>query len=803
MIDLLIRARFVVLAATLGALVLLVLFGRDLEYDQSIESFFAADDPTMLAYRDAASSFGNDQFLFVAYPDPDLLTPEGIDRVANLAASIRTAGIEGVVGVESLDRMPLFWVLDDYLLLLEKLPKKKRLLFPGRDEVIDLIKQGLSGEGGGAWETPNLADAIRSAASDPERLDELRETVTAHPLFVGTMINPEGSVTALMVRLESAGEHDAKVTVARIREIADSFGESIGLEEPPAVVGPPVLLADGFIAIEQDGRRLATAGMLLIGLVTLTATRSLWWAIVPLVAGWTVWLGTSTLLTVLELELSLSGGPLVAQIIVLTMPAVSHLALHFRDEERQLGDRRRSSVRTLRSVSVPILWCALTATIGYGALLTSNVVPIRQFGAVLAVATSVAAIMTLALSPSAMMPLLPLALPIRVGGASRTTLAMNRLTGLVTRYPGVIVFGTFAIVAPIALGMPRLVYESNYINAFAESSRVVRDYKRVERDLGGIGLVGVILPDVDPTEPATFGRLRDLDRDLRDIEGEGGQGGVVYATSLATVLDPDDRFDGFEPERLRWLVRTKLGLIEASPQADLLNSFWDRDRGRLRTLVRLSESQPTPAKVALFDRALVASGEHFGVGTSLTGLSDLLTQTTRGVVDTQWTTFTWAAVGILLMLTLAFRGPLLAVLAIMPTLLAVGLVLGLMGWLGLKLDLATALVASVALGLSVDDTFHCLLMYRRRRRSLPFQEALDSSYAVTGPGVLLSSVAVALGFSVLLVSNFVPFATFGVMVAIATAGSSLGNLVLLPACLSLAHRWSRRRTAEPAPQPSR
>ena len=162
------------------------------------------------------------------------------------------------------------------------------------------------------------------------------------------------------------------------------------------------------------------------------------------------------------------------------------------------------------------------------------------------------------------------------------------------------------------------------------------------------------------------------------------------------------------------------------------------------------------------------------------------------MINTQWTTFYWAVGGIFTMLTLAFRGPKLALLAILPTMLSVGLVLGLMGWTGVKLDLATALVASVALGLSVDDTFHCLLQFRRLRAKLPFREALMESYAVSGPGVLLSSVAVALGFAVLRFSEFAPFALFGTMVCIATAGSSLGNLVLLPACLSLGHSKAER-----------
>ena len=167
------------------------------------------------------------------------------------------------------------------------------------------------------------------------------------------------------------------------------------------------------------------------------------------------------------------------------------------------------------------------------------------------------------------------------------------------------------------------------------------------------------------------------------------------------------------------------------------------------------------------------------------------------MIETQWTTFTWATVGILLMLTLAFRGPKLAVLAILPTMLAVGLVLGPDGLAGREAGHRHGPGGERGAG-----------AVGRRHLPLPapvpppaavvrFEEALFSSYAVTGPGVLLSSLAVALGFSVLRFSEFVPFATFGLMVAIATAGSSLGNIVLLPACLSLAHRFATGGKADP------
>ena len=240
------------------------------------------------------------------------------------------------------------------------------------------------------------------------------------------------------------------------------------------------------------------------------------------------------------------------------------------------------------------------------------------------------------------------------------------------------------------------------------------------------------------------------------------------------------------------MIADKLDLIAASPQQELLQSFWNSKVGQTRIMIRLKEQMSAPDKSRIFREATAAAALKFGPTSYLTGLSFLMTRTTEAIIATQWATFLWSAFGILAMLTLAFRSLILAFLAIIPTLLSVALVLGLMGWLRIQLDMATALVASVALGLSVDDTFHCLLQFHRHR-TLRFRRRLFESYRVTGPGVILSSVAVAIGFAALRASEFEPFINFGTMVGIATAGSTLGNLVFLPACLSLGERWRSRK----------
>ena len=346
--------------------------------------------------------------------------------------------------VESLDAMPQLWSIDDKLLALDRLPRMFR-------------NAGLQGRQDRRQERRPEIEHDDRGGSRPRgrrrsgRWSRLKDRLTRHPLFLGTVIDATGTTTSVVVRLKKTHQHNVIETVAAMRRIADEFAARHHLGRP-AVVGPPVLLSDGFAAIEVDGRRLAVVGMILIGVVTLSAVQSLWWAIVPMLAGWVVWLATEAILATFNIKLSLSGGPLVAQIIVLTMPAASHLAIHFRDDRRREadprqaaridpgrgrradpldGDHRRDRLRRTRH---------------------------QRRGADSAIwrdpatCTFAAAILVMLISPIAMLPPFRLEVPVRHGSHSPVAGLMNRLILQVYRHPGAIVLAVFAVVLPVAGG---------------------------------------------------------------------------------------------------------------------------------------------------------------------------------------------------------------------------------------------------------------------------------------------------------------------------------------------------------------
>ena len=122
-IRVLFAARYLAFAAVVVLLVALAWGGKRVSYEQSISSFFADDDPYMQIYQQAAKTFGDDNFVFLVYDDPELISAAGLDRVSELAQAVAPERVAGVQRVESLDAMPLVWAVDDALLALTACPR--------------------------------------------------------------------------------------------------------------------------------------------------------------------------------------------------------------------------------------------------------------------------------------------------------------------------------------------------------------------------------------------------------------------------------------------------------------------------------------------------------------------------------------------------------------------------------------------------------------------------------------------------------------------------------------------------------
>jgi predicted RND superfamily exporter protein len=206
----------------------------------------------------------------------------------------------------------------------------------------------------------------------------------------------------------------------------------------------------------------------------------------------------------------------------------------------------------------------------------------------------------------------------------------------------------------------------------------------------------------------------------------------------------------------------------------------------MRIVLRARERQPAEAKERLIRKVEQVAQKYFPADAPAqraraTGLFVLLTFIVESMLGDQWTCFLWGAVGIIGMMTIAYRSLRIGLISLIPNLLPIVLVIGAMGWLGLPINIGTAMISSVSMGLTVDASIFYISSFRRMQRAgMDFSGALRATQHEIGRALIYSNAALILGFLVLTLSHFIPLVYFGFLVSVAILGGLAGNLVLLP-----------------------
>jgi len=211
-------------------------------------------------------------------------------------------------------------------------------------------------------------------------------------------------------------------------------------------------------------------------------------------------------------------------------------------------------------------------------------------------------------------------------------------------------------------------------------------------------------------------------------------------------------------------------------------------------MLRARERQPAAAKRAIIDQVRRIVAEEYPAtgdrpGGEVTGFFVLLAQLVDRLLADQWLTFLIAAAGIFALLAAAFRSILLAAIALVPNGLPIFVVLGLLGWVGEPINMGTAMIAAVSMGLSVDSSIHYIAAFRRRLTEGSHAAALEAAHQTAGRAMVFSTLALAIGFLALTTSGFMPTVSFGWLSALTLLGGLAGNLVVLPVLLALATPW--------------
>ncbi|MFM1904348.1 MAG: putative rane protein YdgH [Planctomycetota bacterium] len=718
---------------------------RRLEFSRSIDAMFDRSDPALVPYRRMTRTFGGTEVVLAAYDDPELFTPDGISRLADLTS--RLEGEPGVATATSLATTPL----GPRIIATDESPAARRL--------VRLLEGYVVG-----------ADHRTAAVA-----------CTLEPL-------PADLVTARQQAVSRAA------TIDRLRQVMRDFPAG-------TVAGEPAMLRDGFAMLEWDGTVLAWASVALTGGVLLIFFRSIRWVLVPMGVVLTALWTTRGLLAVAGSKLTMVSTMLSAMITVVAIATVTHVIVEFR-RRRDLGQASAQALEAaLATLAWPICGAIATDVLGFAALTASQVGPVHDFG----VMTAVGAGMVLLAVPL-VLPALALAGridgdPRRVWGETWLEAALDRLVRQIVARPRTILTVVTAAVAVAVAGMARLEVETDFTRNFRADSPTVASYDMVESRLGGAGVWDVLVPVGETVDAATLVRVAAVEARLRQEVVTTTAAGLSEP-GLTKVMSVADVIAAISPVALEnlegslvgnWAVAQGVAVMQRQlPQlAGTLVGQDPADGSRwLRIMLRARERQPAAAKREIIAGVRRVVAEEWpvtsaGAPADVTGFFVLLSQLVDRMLADQWLTFGLAAAGIFLLLSLAFRSPLLGLVALVPNGLPILVVLGLLGWAGMRINMGTAMIAAVSLGLSVDSSIHYIAAFRRHSDGGRIHTALEAAHRTAGRAMIFSTLALAIGFLALTTSGFMPTVSFGWLSCLTLLGGLAGNLVVLPVLLTL------------------
>jgi predicted RND superfamily exporter protein len=741
-IQLLIRARWVllVLAAVLAASAYAP--SRRVAFDRSLENMFAKDDPLLAPYRKLKLVFGGNEVALLAYRDDDLFDPsrEGIRRLAQI--SQRVERVPGVKGVLSIDRI-----------LGEK-----------------------------------IVDPENRLAQEHRRLfQDLTHSRDGRIAAVVVMLMPQDQTTV-----------PQRETIEQLRAIARELPSG-------TIAGEPIMISDGFHYVEEDGRRLGLWSTALLAVVIVLCFRSLRWVLIPVAVVQLALLLTRAALVVSGLRLSMVSSMLTAIVTVIGVATVVHVIVRFREQRDEERSPRGALLACGIVLAAPILWSCLTDAAGFGALRIARVGPVQDFGVMMAIG----AMMVLA-AVILVIPGLALAGrrdidPGRVIGEGAFGQRLQRVAQTVSARPYAVGAPLLAVSLLVSAGAVRLEVESDFTKNFRADSPIVESYEFVESNLGGAGVWDVIIPMEEALSWDFLERVLRFEERLRSevvLPGPDGDPApaLTKVMSLADAVKATNSASPLRLDRLPPIVRRRLVAMGLAEMRDRIPVFYDAlyapgslgDDGRyLRVMLRASERQPSNAKRQIIAQVERITREEFPEA-EVTGFFVLLAHLIDSIIQDQWWTFAVATGAIFLMMAVAFRSLPLAAVSLVPNVLPIMMVMGAMGWLadfGFKINMGSAMIAAVSVGMSIDSSIHYVLSFRRSRAAgATVAEALSQTQQSVGLAASFATLALVAGFAVLATSRFVPTIYFGVLVSLAMFGGLVGNLLMLPILLTIVTR---------------
>jgi len=666
----------------------------------------------------------------------------------------------------------------------------------------------------------------------PGEMKSLRRRVLENDLFRNSFFSEDGRRTGIFVEL-AMDEDDSEILYSTYIALERIFEENPGIDKH-YIAGFPIVAATLRTVIDQDTKRFFPfVALLAVFSLWLTFRRPSGVAVPMLVVGFSI-LFTLAIMVVFEVPLNTITSALPVFLISIGVADGIHMFSEYRENRIEGHPREKAVYLMLDKLALPVTMTSITTAVGFLSLTVSDIVPILTFGIFVAVGTLLAMVLSLIFIPALLMVLPEKVSASQEGSGTDENLSrgvhqvnfMDRLfqksldvmTAWVLRNARPVLLAALAISAISIYGLSQVKVESSLESYFQADAPLVVANRAMEK-LSGSRTINIVITKTGEEEPwKNPDNLKVVEEFQEFLANEPRVKRTLSLVDLIKrisyafnenrkefnrlpngfeFLESEDIFEknGQTVKRTvkreisgRDLIAQYLVLYENSG-GDVLSDVVDSEYLNLNLAVTISSNSTTE------EEKLLQSIEDYAVrqfpqGFSMTssGMVPINVATSNEVVTSQIRSLSGSILAVFLMLALIFRSVSRGLMGMIPLVFTVLFNFGVMGFFGVHLDIGTALVSSIVIGIGVDYSIHYLSsMFHELAVGTELHDAISNTVRRSGKAITSNAVTVGFGFLALSVSEFLPLVTLSWMIWLTLNISALATMILIPA---LAVTWT-------------
>lgn len=733
------RWRWPSLLIILIVTLVMLFFALRVRIESGNASMVSANRELQVNYELFRKTFGNDETLLLAITRPDLLRPEGLKAVDMMTQEI--SRLKGVTRVLSLTN------------------------------AVHLVSTDFGSEAVPVVAKPFTEKDLPKTELALERNPELSQLLLSKDRRTGI----------LLIDLAGDAVQQGECISAIEALLASRFGD-----QDVHLTGIPLLKLTVSRFIQRDQQVIIPFSVLTLGVLLLLMFRRLSGLLLPLAAMaislcWTLGL------------YSLSGYPLNTitallppVLMVISIATTVHLYSGWLQLAGRPGEPKTLLAKEMQELFLPCLFTAITTALGLISLLVSDVPAVRLFGAFSALGVMLSFVVNILLVPAVLsfLPMPPAGRRLYDTGALRRVLRFT--AELTVDAPRLVLISLLSLGLVALSGLGRIENNTDLVRFLKPGATLHRDTMMIDEAVGGVNRVEFMLTRKDGkalTGLTDMTRLGTLQASVDQLQNVSGSFSIISILrqlnraerkqeELALPDNGDDLLNLFD-------------LLEVAPDQEFLRKLISADFTKLRLSVR-TRAIGTSDTAEMVSRIEQVAARELGADYNLTPTGEyyqVVTDSNRLVANVI-SSFTLSLGTVFMAIFVLFRSFKLLALALAPNLIPLAWTAGLIGYLGIDLSTGTAMIASVAIGLTVDSTIHYLARYQREFQG-DCREAVVKTTIATGRALTVAALVLFFGFSVGGLSSFLPTIYFSVLTGITMLGAAVCVLLVLPASLVL------------------